>query len=577
MKNFLLIALFFVFAYVIPSTGRPLMRPDEFRYGEIPAEMIESGDYTTPRLLGGRYFEKPPLGYWITAGAIRVFGRTPFAVRFMSLLGAAGAAVLIAEWVRQSRRDNRLAALAALLYLGGGLVYGLGTIAVLDSLLSCFTTGTLGCLFLALEERHFTRRRLFFGLLAGVFAGLAFLTKGFIAFAIPALTTALYLAVERRWREFLLLPPLLLPGIAAVALPWALRIHAAEPDFWRYFVIEEHWKRFTDGSDQHPAPWWVLTPILIGGSFPAALMLSAAVDAERDRWRQLLRQPLVRFALAGVLMPLIFFSASRGKLATYIAPCYAPLAVLMASAVAVGMDGRKRVFDWTMTGWGILITVGGAGTMLFAALIRWTPLCRTHFPELQGTALFFAVIGFISFCCGAVTIAMRRRPWRTRFFLFWAAWALGLAASVLLPDFHSSKLPEKALRGFVKPHWLVDPAQDRVFAYSSSGHAVAWCVGGSRTRLLSSGEFEYGDREARKRGEEPLVWTHPELCSLVSDPARRCGVVLISDEARDLPNYMAQDPALQTCRSGEFIAWRLPPRQAPGTPASSAAPGSSPR
>ena len=571
MKNFLLIALFFVFAYVIPSITRPMMRPDEFRYGEIPAEMIERGDYTTPRLLGGLYFEKPPLGYWITAGAIRVFGRTPFAVRFMSLLGAAGAAILIAEWVRQSRRDNRLAALAAILYLGCGLIYGLGTFGVLDSLLSCFTTGTLGCLFLALEERHFSRRRVFFSLLAGVFAGLAFLTKGFIAFAIPALTAVLYLAVERRWREFLLLPPLVLPGIVAVALPWALRIHAAEPDFWRYFVIEEHWRRFTDGSDQHPAPWWVLTPILIGGSFPAALMLAAALDAERDRWRLLVRQPLVRFALAGVVMPLVFFSASRGKLATYIAPCYAPLAVLMASAIAVGLDGRKRVFDWTMTGWGYLITIGGAGTVVFAALIRWSSRLCAHFPELAGSELFFAAVGIVGILCGAVTIALRKRHWRTRFVFFWCTWALGLAASALLPDFNSSKLPERVLRSFVKPSWEIDPANDRVFGYSSTVHAIAWCIGGSRTRSLTVGEFEYGDLAARKRGEEPTVWKSAELRRLIEDPNRRCAVVLVSDDTRDLPKFMAAVPGLRTCRRGEFIAWRLPPlpKKKPTAPVSS--------
>ena len=577
MKNYLLIALFFVFAYVIPSTGRPMMRPDEFRYGEIPTEMIELGDYTTPRLLGGRYFEKPPLGYWVTAGAIRLFGHTPFAVRFMSLFGAAGAALLIAAWVRRSTRDDLPAALAAILYLGCGLVYGLGTVAVLDSLLSCFTTGTLVCLFFALEERRFSRRRIAFALLAGVFAGLAFLTKGFIAFAIPALTAALYLVVERRWREFLLLPPLVLVGVLVVALPWALRIHAAEPDFWRYFVIEEHWKRFTDGTDQHPSPWWILTPILIGGSFPAALMLVAAADAETGRLRQLLRQPLVRFAAAGVVMPLIFFSVSRGKLPTYIAPCYGPLAVLMALAVAAGLeDGRKRFFDYAMIGWGILITVGGAGTVLFAALIRWSSLCRKLFPALEGAEFFFAAIGIVGFLCGLTAIAMRRRSRRDRFVFFWAAWGFGLAASVLLPDFHSGKMPEKMLYRFVRPAWKVDPAVDRVFCYSSSAHAVAWCVGGSRTRLLSAGEFEYGDREARKRGEEPLVWSRAELRRLIDDPARRCGVVLISDEEKDLPSFMAKDPALQSCRSGEFIAWRIPPRERE-VPAKPAAAGSSPR
>ena len=558
MKKFLLIALFFVFAYGIPSIGRPMLKPDEFRYGEIAAEMLQSRDFTTPRLLGGRYFEKPPLGYWVTAGAIRVFGRNAFAVRFMSLLGTAGAALLLAEWVRQSRRDNDLAALAAILYLGSGLILGLGTVAVLDSLLCCFTTGTLGSVFLALEERRFSRRRVFFGLLAGVFAGLAFLTKGFIAFVIPALTTALYLVVERRWREFLLLPPLLLPGVLAVSLPWALRIHAAEPDFWRYFIVEEHWKRFTDGSDQHPAPWWVLIPVLIGGSFPAALMLSAVFGVERDRWRALLRLPILRFAAAGVVMPLIFFSASRGKLATYIAPCFAPLSVLMAAAVAAGMDGNKRFFHWVMTGWGYLLTVGGAGTMLFAGAIR-LEVFAGRFPELAGSGLFFGALGAVACAGGVLMTVWKDRGWRTRFRFFWGTLAAGLATSALLPDFNSGKMPA-AMLTVLHERGRIDPKIDLVFAFPSSAHAVAWCIGESWTRVYASrGEFDYGDRAARQHGEEPLVWEREDLRRYAEDPRRRRPVVLISDDLRDLPKFMAKYPGLQRFESGEFIAWRLPP------------------
>ena len=33
----------FAVAYLLPIAGRPMLRPDEFRYAEIPREMIESG------------------------------------------------------------------------------------------------------------------------------------------------------------------------------------------------------------------------------------------------------------------------------------------------------------------------------------------------------------------------------------------------------------------------------------------------------------------------------------------------------------------------------------------------------
>ena len=65
-----------------PIGFRPLFVPDEYRYAEIPREMLSSGDWVVPRLCGLRYFEKPPFGYWVTAISFRLFGRNPFAFRF---------------------------------------------------------------------------------------------------------------------------------------------------------------------------------------------------------------------------------------------------------------------------------------------------------------------------------------------------------------------------------------------------------------------------------------------------------------------------------------------------------------
>src|SRR6266498_5548536 len=53
---------------------RTLIHPDEGRYAEIAREMAVSGDWLTPRLNGLKYFEKPPLQYWTTAAAFKLFG-----------------------------------------------------------------------------------------------------------------------------------------------------------------------------------------------------------------------------------------------------------------------------------------------------------------------------------------------------------------------------------------------------------------------------------------------------------------------------------------------------------------------
>ena len=83
-----------VLSYFLFLGKFPLQEPDEARYAEIPREMIERGDFITPTLNYVKYFEKPPLHYWLTASAFQVFGRNEFAARFwpavLSLLTVAG-------------------------------------------------------------------------------------------------------------------------------------------------------------------------------------------------------------------------------------------------------------------------------------------------------------------------------------------------------------------------------------------------------------------------------------------------------------------------------------------------------
>ncbi len=101
-----------------PGLGRaPLDDPGEGQHAEIAREML-GGSRITPRLNGVRYFDKPPLLYWLTAASFHQWGLTEGAARLAPLLGAllavAGTTLL---GVR-------------LLGLGGGLLAG-------AALLSC--------------------------------------------------------------------------------------------------------------------------------------------------------------------------------------------------------------------------------------------------------------------------------------------------------------------------------------------------------------------------------------------------------------------------------------------------------
>src|SRR5580698_5610109 len=61
-------------------------------YIQIAREMLQRHDFVTPMIDGVRFFDKPPLMYWMAAGSMRVFGvhdwaaRLPLAIGVLALL-----------------------------------------------------------------------------------------------------------------------------------------------------------------------------------------------------------------------------------------------------------------------------------------------------------------------------------------------------------------------------------------------------------------------------------------------------------------------------------------------------------
>ncbi|HEV7518506.1 MAG TPA: glycosyltransferase family 39 protein, partial [Thermoanaerobaculia bacterium] len=141
-RDLLLLALGFALLYGPHLGRRALWSPDEGRYAEIPREMVATGDWITPRLNGVKYFEKPPLFYWLEAGALRLFGPGEWAVRLapalFALLG------ILAVYAAGRRLFGRQAGLWAGIVLGTSpLWFGLGEAVTLDMAVSALLTGAL--------------------------------------------------------------------------------------------------------------------------------------------------------------------------------------------------------------------------------------------------------------------------------------------------------------------------------------------------------------------------------------------------------------------------------------------------
>ena len=323
---------------------------DEFRYAEISREMLETGDWVVPHLDGLRYFEKPVLGYWLNAIAIAMFGENTFAVRFFSAVAAGISALFVFFLARRYAGGHSAGVFAAAAFLTCLEVFAVGTFSALDSMFCMFLTAAMTLFFFAYMERQRWKRAGLLGLF-GLFCGLAFLTKGFLSFAVPTVTIIPFLIWQRRAKEIFRIVWVPLVTAALVGLPWCLMIYVRENDFWHYFLWTEHIQRLiSPKGGQHPEPFWFFIPCILGGAFPWIMLLPAAISGLRDthlgsRGAGSLKDPLVRFALCWLIFPFLLFSASRGKLGTYILPCFPPLAVLVSTGLLKYFaTGKKKAF-----------------------------------------------------------------------------------------------------------------------------------------------------------------------------------------------------------------------------------------
>ncbi len=467
---------------LFPIGVRPLFVPDEYRYAEIPREMVSSGDWVVPRLCGLRYFEKPPFGYWLTALSFRVFGFNPFAFRFPGVFSLLLCSFLIYLLTITISGEERSAFLAALVFLSFGLTRVMASTNLPDIPLTCFLTLALLCIYRADQADTPFQRRSYL-LLLGLAGGGAFLSKGFLGLLLPGLVMVPYLIWVRRLKElgsFLLLPLL---GALLVALPWAAEIGRAEPQFWHYFFWQEHIQRFiAPGGRQHAEAFWFFLPILAGGALPWALLIPPAVKGLRAIGR---KNPGIGLTLCGVIFPLLFFSASRGKLATYIFPCFPPLAILFALGLKRALaEGKDRYFN----------LIARALSFLFAGIalaggILYISVGRELFAPGAAAVIVLALLGGALL---AAASARTRRPF--------GKLSLFALAPILLFSLGQTSLPYKVLenkspgalllrnRGRIPPSGIILVTHD-------TGPPVSWYLRRADAGIIffeNPGELRYG-------------------------------------------------------------------------------------
>lgn len=366
LRDLLVLGVLFAIPFFQYLGELPLIDPDEGRYAEIPREMLERGDLITPTLNYVKYFEKPPLLYWINAGSLTLFGRNEFAARFPSAL--CGLLTVLATYVIARKLYGRRAALISAMILGTAAGFVIQSRIILtDMLLTFCLTAALGS-FIVAASREGRRSGPLPWYLFYLFCALATLAKGLIGMVFPAGIVFLYLLISRRWKllgEMRLISGTLL--FLAVAAPWFVAVSQRNPEFAHFFFIREHFERFTSTVHGRSQPFWFFVPVLVGTMLPWSFFIPGALGrAWRDRHHEEGRAGI--YLLIWTALIFLFFSKSGSKLVPYILPVFPSLAILIGHRIDVLLDGKGRDIKGAALLLGFALLLLGSAALAYARL-----------------------------------------------------------------------------------------------------------------------------------------------------------------------------------------------------------------
>lgn len=347
---------------------RPLAVPDEARYSEIPREMVVSDDYVTPHINSIKYFEKPPLFYWMQASAIKLFGLSEWAMRLvnacMALFGC-----LMTYCAARQLYDRKTGWLASTMLATSVLYFAMAHFVTLDMTVSVLLTGCLFSFILGTKKKPGKERNVYMWSMY-VFSALATLTKGLIGIIFPGAIIFIWMLLLNDWRNLktYCLPTGVLLWLILV-LPWHIIVQIRNPEFFHFYIIDQHFARYFTTYANREQAWWFLPIFFIFGLFPWIAFLPQAIFSHKPAlWKQRYQHPEALFFLIWIIFIYLFFSFSHSQLPPYLLPIFPPLMIFIGHYLASHWQIRTKVITTGITITAIVSLVAIIALLLILSL-----------------------------------------------------------------------------------------------------------------------------------------------------------------------------------------------------------------
>lgn len=516
-----------------------LIDPDEGRYHEIAWEMVQSHNFITPTLDGVKYFEKPALQYWITAILMMIFGKTEFVGRIVPALSGLGC-VFLAYKLGAMIYTRRIGLLAAAILGTCCLNLIVSSINILDMLLT-FCLGATMTFFYAYDK--YAHKKYLLGFY--VFMGLGVLAKGLIAIILPFGILFWYYLLTKQFRHFFslfYLPGIILFGI--VTVPWFYLVCSANPDFFYFFFIHEHFLRFTTKIHHRFQPWWFFLPFIVAGLIPWAGFITGLFTKKgviRITTSKRNKQDII-FLVTYFLVILVFFSISDSKLVPYIMPCFLPLSILIAA------NFKRCEIEKRWLGHGLFLN--SLIAIIFAiALIVFAFKSSYMQNHLVLDATIILTLGLFLVPIVSYLAYYKTKEIRcTATALFIVAYIIGIGFHQVQEAVHDSQSSYYVSQEIIK----LNPQHDLIMSYGDYFHGINFYTGERIAVANFKGELEFGlDKPAGKgyyftTNQMLELWKSPKRIIIVMKPSK-----LKQDEKKIMKEL--KSTAATTANVGDYI------------------------
>jgi 4-amino-4-deoxy-L-arabinose transferase-like glycosyltransferase len=396
---------------------------DEAFYAEAAREMVEGNDWLTPHFNYEDRWQKPILYYWFTAAAFAGTDTSEFMARFGSALSGVGLVLLTWSAARRLLNDAAGAWLAGAIAATCYGYFAMARAALPDLPLALFITATIWAALRATDPAEPLSTS--WAAIAGLTAGLGFLTKGPLGVVIPAIVL-----IPIWWRQRTRVvfrradAAIAILLFAICGLPWYVVMWAVHgTPYLQSFFVADNLERFATTRYNDVRAIWYYVPILIGGLMPwtiYALVLPWRIVRDLIQRRRLLTDAEWRLVIWTVA-PLLLFTVSIGKQPRYILPMLPPIAMMVGGGIAdrISAASRDRAARLELT----IATVGTAA--MFAAMATLFYRARILFVSAY-PALTWTGIGVLIVAALALVITAVRRWWN------WLPPLMTVSAALLL-------------------------------------------------------------------------------------------------------------------------------------------------